>query len=99
MPQPAWVKGRLQPEPYLSRLFYGLVVKRSSTYMGFVMVTATFVGIGYDYFMEGIWAKVNKGVRAAAPAAAPTAAPDLRPPPPPLTRASPPSPRGAETLE
>lgn len=65
MAQPAWVKGRLGSEPFLSRLFYGLIVKRSSTYMTFVMVTATGVGIGYDYFMDGIWNMVNKGVRAA----------------------------------
>jgi hypothetical protein len=93
MPQPAWVKGRLGTEPFISRLFYGLVVKRSSTYMMFTMVTATVVGawlaapkegraqqsatdarcsartgIGYDYAMDGIWNKLNKGVRAASPA-------------------------------
>lgn len=44
MPQPAWVKGRLAPEPYLSRLFYGLIIKRSSTYMTAVMIVATTVG-------------------------------------------------------
>ena len=44
MPQPAWVKGRLGSEPYLSRLFYGLILKRSSTYMTAVMITATTVG-------------------------------------------------------
>ena len=65
MVQPAWVKGRLGSEPFLSRMFYGLIVKRSSTYMTFVMVTATTVGIGYDYIMDGIWNKVNKGVRVA----------------------------------
>ena len=59
--QPAWVKGRLQPEPYWSRFFYGLVLKRSSTYMTAVISVAMFVGIGYDYAMEGVWASVNKG--------------------------------------
>ena len=44
MPQPAWVKGRLQTEPFLSRLFYGLIIKRSSTYMTAVMIVATTVG-------------------------------------------------------
>ena len=44
MPQPAWVTGRLQTEPFISRFFYGLVIKRSSTYMTFVMVVATGVG-------------------------------------------------------
>ena len=44
MPQPAWVKGRLASEPFISRLWYNLVVKRSSTYMTAVMVVATSVG-------------------------------------------------------
>lgn len=61
MPQPAWVKGRLQTEPYLSRLFYGVILKRSSTYMTAVMVVATTIGIGYDYAMDGVWNSVNKG--------------------------------------
>ena len=61
MVSPSWVKGRLQSEPFLSRLYYDLIVKRSSTYMTFVMITATFVGIGYDYAMDGIWNSINKG--------------------------------------
>ena len=52
-----------------------------------VMIVATTVGIGYDYFMNGIWNSVNKGVRSS-PSHDPTAAPPdderatpLRPPP------------------
>ena len=61
MSQPAWVKGRLQTEPYLSRLFYNIVLKRSSTYMTVVMIVATTVGIGYDYGTDAVWNMVNKG--------------------------------------
>ena len=50
MSQPAWVKGRLAAEPFFSRFFYGLIIKRSSTYMTFVMVTATTVGALCPFF-------------------------------------------------
>ena len=61
MPQPAWVKGRLAPEPFYSRFFYNTIVKRSSTYMMAVITTAMFVGIGYDYAMDSVWCTINKG--------------------------------------
>ena len=41
---PAWVQGRLQQEPFASRFFYNVVLKRSSTYMTAVMIVATTVG-------------------------------------------------------
>lgn len=44
MPQPAWIQGRLGTEGPLGRFFYNTVLKRSSTYMTGVMVTATVVG-------------------------------------------------------
>ena len=44
MPQPAWVAGRLQKESFYSRFLYNTVLKRSSTYMTAVMVTATVTG-------------------------------------------------------
>ena len=44
MPQPTWLTGRLQPEPWISRVFYDTVLKRSSTYMTAVMITATITG-------------------------------------------------------
>ena len=61
MVQPSWVAGRLRPEPLLSRFFYNTFVKRSSSYMATVMVTATTVGICYEYSMEWIWRTANKG--------------------------------------
>ena len=65
MPSPSWVQGRLQPEPAATRFIYNTFFKRASTYMGTVMVVATFGGIGYDYVMNYIWDSHNKGVRAA----------------------------------
>lgn len=44
MPQPAWVTGRLAPEPALSRFVYNTIFKRSSTYMTAVMIVATATG-------------------------------------------------------
>ena len=63
MPQPSWVTGRLAAEPLWSRVLYGTILKRSSTYMTAVMITATFVGIGYDYAMDSVWNTMNRGVR------------------------------------
>lgn len=63
MPQPAWVKGRLQPEPATSRWFYNTFLKRSSTYNASVITVALVVGIGYDYFMNAFWDSCNRGVR------------------------------------
>ena len=44
MSMPAWIKGRLGTEPMISRMFYDLILKRSSTYMTAIMITATTVG-------------------------------------------------------
>ena len=44
MVQPKWVTGRLQPEPFFSRFLYDTILKRSSTYMTAVMITATVTG-------------------------------------------------------
>lgn len=67
MVQPAWVKGRLQPESAFSRFIYNTFFKRSSTYMATVIVVATGVGIGYDYAMNAYWEMCNKGVRMILP--------------------------------
>jgi len=76
-PIPAWLKGRLQPEPAYSRAIYNTFFKFSPTYMTTIMITATFAGLGFDAFMNGLWDFNNKGVspraatrRAAAAVAA-----------------------------
>jgi len=61
MPQPAWVKSRLAPEPAFSRFVYNTFFKRSSSYMFTVISVATVVGIGYDYAMNYYWDMCNKG--------------------------------------
>jgi len=61
MPQPAWVKTRLAPEPAASRYFYELFMKRSSSYMTTTMFVALFVGVGFDYAMNAYWESCNKG--------------------------------------
>ena len=66
MPSPSWVQGRLAAEPAWSRFLYNTILKRSSTYMTAVMITATTVGIGYDYMIVGFWNSHNKGVRACS---------------------------------
>ena len=75
---PAWIRGRLRPEPATSRFVYNTFFKRGSTYMATVMVVAVFGGLAYDNVMNSIWDANNSGVRhppAAAPAAPPHAAP------------------------
>tara|TARA_B110001452_G_scaffold231952_1_gene209058 strand:- start:1492 stop:1770 length:279 start_codon:yes stop_codon:yes gene_type:complete len=67
MSSPAWVTSRLVPQSTFSKVVYDVFFKRASSYMATVMVTATTVGIGYDYFMTFIWEKNNKGVRSSAP--------------------------------
>ena len=63
MPQPAWVKGRLAPEPAASRFIYNTFFKRSSSYMATVIAFSTVAGIGYDYAMNYYWEMCNQGVR------------------------------------
>ena len=63
MPSPQWVASRVKGGSAASNAIYDVFFKRSSTYMATVMVTATFAGVGYDYFMNAIWDWNNKGVR------------------------------------
>lgn len=58
---PAWLSGRLQPEPAASRMLYNTLFKHSSTYMATLMITATAAGLGYDYVMNSLWNANNKG--------------------------------------
>lgn len=74
-----WLAARLKPQSAVSNAVYDVFFKRSSTYMATVMVVATTVGIGYDYAMNAIWDKLNKGVRRA-PEARATAARQKQPP-------------------
>lgn len=69
MASPAWVTSRLVPQSTFSKTVYDVFFKRASSYMATVMVTATTVGIGYDYMMNFIWEKNNKGVRSFSPRA------------------------------
>ena len=69
MPQPAWVKSRLAPEPAASRFIYNTFFKRSSTYMATVIAFSTVAGIGYDYAMNWYWDMCNQGVRCSPRAA------------------------------
>ena len=63
MASPQWLAKRLQPQSQISNAIYDVFFKRSSAMMLTVMVTATTSGIIYDYAMNGIWDKFNKGVR------------------------------------
>ena len=63
MASPQWLAKRLQPQSQISNAIYDVFFKRSSAMMLTVMVTATTSGIIYDYAMNGIWDKCNKGVR------------------------------------
>ena len=65
-----WLAARLKPQSAVSNAVYDVFFKRSSTYMATVMVVATTAGIGYDYAMNAIWDKLNKGVRRAPEARA-----------------------------
>jgi hypothetical protein len=66
MPAPEWVKGRLQPEPAVSKFIYNTFFKRSSSYMASIIVFSLGFGIAYDKIMNTVWDMNNKGVRAAA---------------------------------
>ena len=66
VPVPAWLQGRLRPEPAASRIVYNTFFKYSPTYMTTIMITATFAGLGFDYFMNSLWDFNNKGVSRAA---------------------------------
>ena len=66
MPAPEWVKGRLQPEPAVSKFIYNTFFKRSSSYMASIIVFSLGFGIAYDKIMNTIWDMNNKGVGAAA---------------------------------
>ena len=77
-PLPAWLKGRLQPEPAASRFIYNTFFKYSPTYMTTVMLTATFAGLAFDNVINGLWDMNNRGVRARP---APPRPPETWPPP------------------
>ena len=66
MSAPEWVKGRLQPEPAVSKFIYNTFFKRSSSYMASIIVFSLGFGIAYDKIMNTVWDMNNKGVRAAA---------------------------------
>ena len=84
---PAWIRGRLRPEPATSRFVYNTFFKRGSTYMATVMVVAVFGGLAYDNVMNSIWDANNSGVRH--PPAAASAAPPPRRATLPMPRAEP----------
>ncbi len=77
MPTPSWVVGRLRPEGSASRWFYNTFLKRSSTYMATVMVTATTVGAPLRHIKPH---SLTSHRAAAEPAASRRAHPE--PPPP-----------------
>lgn len=60
-PTPAWLAGRLAPEPAASRFIYNTFFKYSPTYMTTVLITATFAGLGFDTAMNALWDFNNKG--------------------------------------
>ena len=78
MASPQWLARRLQPQSQISNAIYDVFFKRSSAMMLTVMVTATTSGIIYDYAMNGIWDRVNKGVRRIIPEAVAAAGPCWR---------------------
>ena len=55
MPAPEWVKGRLQPEPAVSKFIYNTFFKRSSSYMASIIVFSLGFGIAYDKIMNTVW--------------------------------------------
>lgn len=63
MASPQWLASRLKPQSQISNAIYDVFFKRSSAMMLTVMVMATSSGIVYDYGMNAIWEKLNKGVR------------------------------------
>lgn len=64
MVQPAWIAGRLKPEPGFSRFLYKNFFGTASMYMTTVFATAWIAGMGFDSFTNSIWEANNKGVRA-----------------------------------
>ncbi|KAL1499422.1 hypothetical protein AB1Y20_011627 [Prymnesium parvum] len=61
MVQPAWVQGRLKPEPPFSRFIYNTFFKHASTYMATVISVAFVAGVTYDYAMTAFWESCNRG--------------------------------------
>ena len=65
--QPAWIAGRLEPEPGFSRFLYKNFFGTASMYMTTVFTTAWIAGMGFDAVTTSIWETNNKGVRFAPP--------------------------------
>jgi hypothetical protein len=61
-PTPAWLAGRLTPEPAASRFIYNTFFKYSPNYMTTVLITATFAGLAFDAAINSLWDFNNKGV-------------------------------------
>lgn len=61
--QPAWIAGRLKPEPGFSRFLYKNFFGTASMYMTTVFTTAWIAGLGFDAVTTSIWETNNKGVR------------------------------------